>query len=230
MKSRFPMAALATAALALLAEGAAFANTLEARLVVDGHALAWYDATTNLTYLADANYLPADATGYSHGWTTEYNTAVSWVSALDVGGVTGWRLMGGVNGATLSCEGTRYCADSEMSQLFYDVLGGQAGLSILSAHNANFDLFNNIYANGYWSGPLNSLTPPYGTASWFDLGSGTQSLSIGAGYRMGVWAVHSGDVAAASTADSSVPEPGTTLLFAGGLTLLAGRFRRRQQD
>lgn len=226
MTFRFPIAAVAAAVLGLFNHATALATTLEARLVVNDQALAWYDATANLTYLADANYLPADATGYSHGWTTDYGTALSWVTALDVAGVTGWRLMGGVDGATLSCDGMKYCADSELSQLFYNVLGGQAGSSITDVHNSNYDLFHNIYATGYWSGPANSLTPPYGTASYLDLSNGTQTLVIGSGYRMGIWAVHSGDVAALSAPDTSVPEPGNAALFAGSLTVLAGLRRR----
>lgn len=74
-------------------------------------------------------------------------------------GVEGWRLADTVQ-PDASCDtqvagvslGTN-CTGSELGNLFYNVLGGEAGQSIDTVNNANYDLFSNIVTNFefYWS-------------------------------------------------------------------------------
>ena len=39
-----------------------------------------------------------------------------------------------------------------MGHLFYNELGGVAGTSIVTLHNANYSLFSNVLPGYYWSG------------------------------------------------------------------------------
>jgi hypothetical protein len=90
-----------------------------------------------------------------------WTNANAWAASLNVAGVTGWRLPGTLQPDT-SCgnqtggvppQGFGFgCTGSEMGNLFYNVLGGVAGSSITTTHNANYDLFSNVQSNFYWSG------------------------------------------------------------------------------
>ena len=112
---------------------------------------AYYDDVADLTWLADANAAGTDMT-----WTSANN----WVAGLNVAGVTGWRLADTLQPDT-SCDSQDAsgsygfnCTGSEMGNLFYNVLGGSAPSSITDVHNANYDLFSNVQADGYWTAML----------------------------------------------------------------------------
>lgn len=176
--------------------------------------LAYYDDATNLTWLADAN------AGGKMTWVD----ANAWVAGLDIAGVTGWRLPSTLQPDT-SCnqqgggESKGICSGSEMGNLFYNVLGGSAGASIVSSHNVNYDLFSNVQSFTYWSSTVyEPLAPDY---AWdFSMLLGIQGADYGLN-TYHAWAVQSGDV-------SAVPVPAAAWLFGSGLIGLVGMAKRKK--
>jgi len=187
---------------------------------------AYYDDEAKLTWLADAG-----------SFLGHWNQANNWALNLNIGGVTGWRLpdtlqpdpscsnqsvIGGgfpVQGWGVNCTG------SEMGNLFYNVLGGVAGDSIFTTHNANFYLFSNIQDTNYWSATTCACTSPIWHYA-FDFSTGQQGRDsnddISTKYA---WAVQSGDV---GTAVSTVPIPAAFWLFGSGLIGLIGLAKRKK--
>ena len=186
---------LLTTALALSAGlAAATANAaLESRL--GGQAV--YDTDLNITWLANGN-----ANGLMDWWQ-----ANAWASGLTVAGFSGWRLP--ITDA--SCSGYN-CTGSEMGHLFYNELGGAAGQSILTTHNDNFALFQNVEANYYWSGT--EYAPNTDDAWYFLFGfPGGGQGADGMDSTLFALAVRPGDVAA-------IPEPETYAMLLAGLGVL----------
>ncbi len=178
----------------------------------NGNYQAYYDTEADLTWLADANY--AATSGYSEAFGTgemSWDTANIWAASLDISGTTDWRLPD-----TDACIG--YCTDSEMGNLFHNVLGGTLHISIITAHNSNYELFSNIQTPHYWS-----ATEGVGGAYLFDFGNGGQSFATPGSYFY-AWAVHDGDVANVS----AVPIPPSVFLFLSGLAGLIGFARKKQ--
>lgn len=205
--------------LLILASGAANAiPVLQSRL----GGLAYYDPSSNLTWLVDANY--AKNSGHSATGYMTLSQANTWASDLTIDGVSGWRLPTTTEPDS-SCSYQYYapgyptqnygynCTGSEIGNLFYNVLGGTAGSSITTSHNANYNDFNNVQSNYYWT------STPYAAGyeeAWdFALQLGFQSAgySAGDGYA---WAVHTGDVGPGQ-APPTVPEPPTLALLGLGL-------------
>ncbi len=176
--------------------------------------LAYYDDVADLTWLADANYSAG-----IYGAPLDWATANEWVSSLSVAGVDGWRLPSALNAdGTGPCTDFN-CTDSELGNMFYNVLGGSAYSDIAVTHNANYDLFSNIVSGGYWSGTERTDAT---TSAWmfrFDTG-GQRSFNKSIEYY--AWAVQSGDVAA-------VPIPAALWLFGSGLIGLMGVARRKSE-
>ncbi len=176
---------------------------------------AYYDSTTNLTWLANANM----------NGLMDWSTANTWASGLDINGVTGWTLpttTPNSSNLALDCSGFN-CTGSQMGNLFYNGLGGTAGTSLASSHNSNYSLFSNVQSGFYWS--ATEVAPfPLTTAWHFDFSNGTQSYDPKA-YSLYAWAVHSGDVGAPPA--TGVPEPGVLGLMGMAIVGTGLAARRR---
>lgn len=185
--------------------------------------LAYYDDVSNLTWLTDGNY--AKTSGYDSDGMMSWSQATTWVSTLNVEGVTGWRLPSTLETdptctPTASASAFNNCTGSEMGNLFYNVLGGTAGNSLNAGHNANYDLFSNIELLSYWSG---TEMPMYFDSAWyFEMHWGFQGYFNKDAMYSYAWAIHDGDVGA-----SAVPVPAATWLFGSGLIGLMGFAKRK---
>jgi hypothetical protein len=200
-------------ALALLAilgmNGAA-----EAALVNNGGGLI-YDTTLNATWLSNANYA---------GWLG-FNDATSFASTLNFNGITGWSLP-----TSDTCTNMN-CSNSQMGELFYNELGGVAGSSIYTTHNANYGLFQNIQSRGYASSTTANGDPSYGYMFYFDSGtvSGIQEVNYRYSYGQTnpIMFIHSGDVGGNI---SAVPEPEEYGMMLAGLGLIGFMVHRRKKS
>jgi len=173
---------------------------------------AYYDDVADLTWLADAN--AAQTSGYDMDGSMEWATANSWASSLTIDGVTGWRL------ATTDPAVYGYNqSGSEMSNLFYNVLGASTGSLIPTTYNNNYDLFSNVQSDGYWSATEYSQATE--VAWYFGTHNGYQGTGVKSDHYF-AWAVQSGDV-------SAVPIPAAVWLFGSGLIGLAGLARRKKE-
>jgi hypothetical protein len=167
---------------------------------------AYYDSTTNLTWLANANMND----------TMTWPAAMSWAAGLDINGVTGWTLPTTTQPDS-SCSGQSggvsygyNCTGSEMGELFYD-----AGITASSSSP-----FTNVQSGLYWS--ATEYAPLTYIAWYFDFSNGVQYGGF-KDFGLYGWAVHAGDVGAPPT----VPEPGAISLMLVGLALVGFAARRR---
>ncbi len=177
-----------------------------------------YDATTNLSWIANANLATSNTFGVSGIGTNgsmNWSTAQNWIAAMDASnylGYSDWRL------PTSDTCGGNNCTSSEMGNLFYNGLGGVAGNSILTTHNANLALFNNVLSSDYWSGTEFAPSP---NLAWnFVTIIGNQNIA-GKNDNLFALAVRTGNVAA-------VPEPGEYALMAVGLGLMGFMVHRKK--
>lgn len=190
--------------------------------------MAYYDTEANLTWLADANY--AKTSNYDLDGMMLWQEANDWAASLDINGVTGWRLP-----TTLQYDETceiqtdladygKNCTGSEMSNLFYNVLGGLAGTSINTVHNDNYYLFSNIQTvdEYYWS--ATTFPHPFSDSIAFAFGfvNGNQGTSTKTLLPFHAWAVRTGDVAV-------VHEAATIWSLCTGFVIALGFTRRRKQ-
>ena len=203
---------MAFKSISLAATALVLSTSVNAALIERLGGLAYYDDVADLTWLADANY--ASTTGYDvDGWMT-WAEANTWAETLEVSGVTGWRLPDSDSCQEYNCTG------SEMGNLFYNVLGGSAGSSITSIHNANYDSFSNLIEYSYWLATSTEYYPN-DVSGLFQLEDGRQSNTYRS-VRLLAWAVQSGDIGA-----SVVPVPTAVWLFGSGLIGLIGFARRK---
>lgn len=201
--------------LALLTAGAAnAADTMTSAL--GGKVV--YDATTNLSWIANANLAATNTFGVSginaNGSMT-FHTAQNWITAMDASkylGYSDWRLPSSNFCAGYNCTGW-----SQMGNLFYNGLGQAAYQSITTTHNANYRLFNNVQSDFYWSG---TEYAPNLYAWSFETNGGTQ-FAMSLNNDMFALAVRPGQVAA-------VPEPSEYALMAAGLGLMGFMVRRKK--
>jgi hypothetical protein len=210
---------------------------------LDGNAAngfeAYYDSDLNITWLADANY--AASHGTSRDGRLTWDSAVSWVNALSVSGVSGWRLPRmldtGLPGCNRSNNGTDCGYNvqtkssgivySELAHLYLNILGNTGQYGPGGVLLSNYGLRN--------SGPFNNLTKVNGASifwfgqqdqadqrrAWvFDMIRGSQDVAAKTGLSTAnqfyAWAVHDGDVGQAS----AVPEPEAILLALAGLAVV----------
>ena len=198
----------------LLLAGMGFATATQATLVSRLGGQAVYDTDLKITWLANAN-----ANGPMNWGLMNWNAANTWAASLNVGGYTGWRLPTAKN-ADGSGPSFGYVSGSELGHLFYNELGGVAGQSILTTHNANFNLFSNIQGSVYWSG---TEYAPIRTVAWyFNTNSGSQYYNALKDFGYYAWAVRSGDVAA-------VPEPEEYMMMLLGFGMVGWQIKRRQR-
>ncbi len=194
---------------------------------------AVYDTDLNVTWLANANLAATDTfgvTGISAGGRMFWPTAQNWIAAMNAADYLGhndWMLP-----TTLQPDSSCFdqgggswgldCTGSQMGHLFYSELGGVAGSSITSTHNASYSLFSNIQAWSYWSGTVYAPDP---TQAWlFSMGGGMQfwNFQTGSGSEY-AWAVLPGDVATTFP----TPEADTWAMMAVGLGLIGAVARRK---
>ena len=201
-------------AAAILSTGLLTATGAQAALQTRLGGLAVYDTDLNITWLADAN-----ANGQM-----DWSQANTWALGLTVGGFSGWRLPTTVQpDATCGSQSGSVsygnnCTGSEMGHLFYTELGGVAGQSIATSHNANYNLFYNVQSNNYWSGTEYAPSPYH--AWFFSTYYDSQGFSV-KGNSFHALAVRPGDVAA-------VPLPAAAWLLGSGLLGLIGVARRQR--
>ena len=210
---------------------------VDAALISRLGGLAYYDDVADLTWLADAN--AGAGSTYDDGISNadgliSWSNANDWAASLTIDGVSGWRLPDtidvGNDGRTYTnvYEGVDYgyniTTHSEMSNMFYNVLGNTAIFDTAGTFQSIFGLtnigpFSNLQSNFYWS--ATEYAPDADDAAWgFRMSSGVQARNPKElGYS--TWAVQSGDV-------SAVPTPSALLLFLTGILGLGiTRFRCR---
>ncbi len=168
----------------------------------DGQIDAYYDTVLNLLWLANANAAAGtsfDTNSNLQGPLTTgtdglliWKDAKAWAAALNVHGVTGWRLptMFTETGAAGTPPPP---STSEMAFMFYTTLGNTVSAP------ANRGPFVNLRSASYWTDTAYSN---YLLDCWnFDFSSGIQrssqcGLHFGYGNAFSAWAVRVGDVPA----------------------------------
>ncbi|MEY3787220.1 MAG: hypothetical protein RLZ75_1427 [Pseudomonadota bacterium] len=118
--------------------------------------------------------------------------AQAWVNYLTLGGVTGWSLPSTPVKTTVKATGYEIL-DSQMGDLYYNVLGGVKNSSIVATHNENYNLFVNIQSYVYWSSSELDENP--GNVWHFHTYEGLQDAYAVKYMQFYAWAVHKGDVA-----------------------------------
>lgn len=220
------------AVLATLSAGAAHAagDTLAARdLNHDGVVDAYYDSRTQLTWLADANYIQTtgwegpepipDNPRQGANGELDWQLASQWAAGLDVFGVTGWRLptltyqsvCETMPGATHAVCTRTVDGGSEFGQLVHGTLGNGAGSF------TDTGPFRNVQPGGYWSNVMVSDLPGLSAPVWYYASSSDSYDYASQMWDLHhAWAVRPGDVAI-----GHAPEPGSWLLAGIGCMLLA---------
>ena len=192
------------------------ASNANANLIDQGATV--YDTGLGISWLKNASLAATDTFGVSGIDATglmDWNTANQWIGAMNTAdylGYSDWRLPTSDTCMNYNCTG------SEMGNLFYNGLGGTAGVDIATTHNANYSLFSNIWPYLYWSGT--EYAPSSNVARDFYFHNGNQD-AYGKYVNMYAWAVRPGQAVAA------VPEPAGWALFGIGLLGLMGVARRR---
>ena len=190
---------------------------------------AYYDTVLNITWLADADI--AKTRGEANEGRKNWGDAVAYATALNVFGVTGWRLPkvlprdgstvynttftnNGSSDRGYATTGIGWGTTSELGHMFYVTLGNSA-FSL-----TNTAPFSQLAANDYWTGqPLGRLAT---TGFFFNTGIGLQdTASLAFTYK--TWAVRDGDISA------PIPEPQTYALMLAGLAAIGVWVKRRRR-
>ena len=140
---------------------------------------------------------------------------VGYLNSIDYKGSTQWSLP---TTPTNASNGTNPAVRGQLAELFYNELGGVAGIPIPSGP------FSNVQSSGYWSG--SEYVPDHGSAWLFTTNDGYQYSNpknrqgSPAGYQFYAWAVSPGNV-------SAVPVPAAVWLFGSALAGFIGFNRRK---
>ncbi len=210
-------------------------TTLQGR-DLDGNAAtfeAYYDTSTNTTWLADANF--AKTSGYDADGLMNWEAAKTWADNLVVGNYSDWSLPFVMDTLNPGCDATYYVGGlahdcgynldtgTQLGHLFKVTLGNKAYYNVDATPQSGWGLsntgpFSNLQPDLYWSGVGYS----YYDAFAFYMFSGYQ-LGVNKRGEQGLaWAQRWGDVAAAV-----VPEPSTYVLMGLGLAALMVVRKRR---
>jgi hypothetical protein len=197
------------AGLLLIAATTTVHASLEARdLNGDSVIDAYYDTVQNLSFTSDAN-LPATQgivdPAYNIPGGLGWNDAMAWAGALDVFGVTGWRLPKLV---AIDCSDDPHIC-------FLDT--ARSELSLLS----DFAPFSQVEGGPYWLSSFLFDDLHSHHAIVFNVAPREHGATDELGLPVFAWAVHDGDVAA-------VPEASTWALMLGGLAALGSASRARR--
>ena len=213
-------------------------TTLQARDIdSDGVIDAYYDASQDITWLADANY--AQTSGYDADGLMNWDDAQSWVDSLNSAshlGVSVWRLPTvtdtGEPGCDYALEGTDCgrnvdVSTGEMAHMYYISLGNISYLDPVGNINPGWGLSNtgpfaNLNPRTYWSGVEYPLDADF--AYLLNFNGGFQGIGNEVdgdkSRERAAWAVINGDIAL-------VPIPAAAWLFGSALAGL-GWIRRKQ--
>lgn len=200
-------------------------TTLQARDINgDGTTDAFYDMSSNLTWLANANaaltrpeyFVPSQdlpAISVDSSGAGSYMAGLgTWVQQIDVYGITGWRLPSVVDQSSCGratsqtpCVIAIAPSTSELEQLLTVTLGNASG------QLTNTGPFRGVTDGPYWTKTVAGVYWGDGTYIWtYNTTTGQHAIADNWSGRAMGWAVRTGDVQA-------VPEPATA-----GLTLLGG--------
>jgi hypothetical protein len=168
-------------------------------LVSMDHGQIIHDTSLDIYWVANANLAKTNTFGIQQGinpnpkdpteidinpdGSMNHNTAVAWIAAMnkaDYLGHDNWRLPISTNRdayyyITGSGIGDAF-QGSELGELYYTELGGQAGSNIVLTHDADASLFRNFQPYLYWSGTHTELNTG---------GHGYSSFSFGNGFQLG---------------------------------------------
>jgi hypothetical protein len=218
------------------------AGTAQAALSTNGNGLI-YDNVSNITFTSDANLFKTQLTSVAslvntiisdtatvgahavaatdfdiNSGTMNWWGAQAWIGYLNkttYHGYNTWSLPI-TNPATVSPDKT----GSQLSELFYDELGGITGSSIVTTHNDKYNLFTNFpNAAAFWSSTDNAAQPA-SSAWYFDNTNGGQGYSNKNGYANKVGYFSALPILQGNA--SPVPVPGAAWLFGTGLIGLWG--------
>lgn len=225
-------------------------TTLQARDINgDGKTDAYYDTSTNLTWLADANLVKTSDYKFSYpggyypqpdydplpSGAISWNAALDWAYELNVGGVTGWRLPKLIDQTTttlteipgighlLKEDHLAYLpGSSELENLFMVTLGSVQGQPLETGP------FANVQAGQYWTSTQANTF--HHEAAWSFSTLDLKHYAAGFANTMPPtegyfsWAVHDGDVG------QPIPEASTSAMVGLGLAAAALRAKRRKQQ
>ncbi len=220
MNNKFFKAAAAGIILSI----SALTNIANAGLIDRGNGMI-YDDVQDITWLQDANY--AMTSGYHADGLMNWHESVAWVDQLSFGGFEDWRLHNAAPGDENCMFGSgdanygANCYKNELVHMMHYDFGLVGTQSIDAAvGDAEYELFTNLHASGYWSGNTLSLNS---AVAWdFGAYSNSQGWHRKNDNYSYAWAVRDGDVGAV---DATVPEPATLAMFCLGWLGLVMRKR-----
>ena len=202
----------------------------------DANATYFYSQSMNVTWLGNFNVNGAQTWTTANSWAQNYS--------VNIGGVTvdNWRLPNiidsGTSGCNFSYTGGTDCgynvqtevngAYSEWAYLFHTILGNKAYYAPGTTTEqsgwglTNTAYFDNMLADGYWSGT--GYAPSTNNAwAFFTYDGGQDGGDVG--YQLYAVAVRPGDVLREA---GTVPEPGVLVLAAVAVVGLGVASRRRR--